>query len=98
MPTLRSATANASPVGTPLPAEASTPRSVKRRLTPGRAGESPDASRHTSPHRHPHDGTGPVCVPKMLSASPKSSRKRLYGDFVSSQPRSPSGIPEMPRR
>ncbi|PWZ34494.1 Cell division control protein 6 [Zea mays] len=81
MPTLRSATANASPMGTPLPAETSTPRSVKRRLTPGRAG----ASRHTSPHRHPHASTGPVHVPKMLSASPKSSRKRLYGDFVAAE-------------
>ncbi|ONM36344.1 cell division control protein 6 homolog isoform X1 [Zea mays] len=85
MPTLRSATANASPMGTPLPAETSTPRSVKRRLTPGRAGESPGASRHTSPHRHPHASTGPVHVPKMLSASPKSSRKRLYGDFVAAE-------------
>lgn len=62
MPTLRSATANASPVavGTPSPAAASTPRSVKRRLTPGRAGELPAASRHTSPHRSPHAGTGTV--------------------------------------
>jgi len=47
-------------VGTPSPAAASTPRSVKRRLTPGRTGESPDASRHTSPHRFPHAGTGTV--------------------------------------
>ncbi|XP_066310230.1 cell division control protein 6 homolog [Miscanthus floridulus] len=82
MPTLRSATANGSLVGTPSPAAASTPRSVKRRLTPGRTGESPDASRHTSPHRFPHAGTGTVCIPKLLSASPKSSRKRLYSDLV----------------
>nr|ACF87567.1 unknown [Zea mays] len=85
MPTLRSATANASPVATPSPAAASTPRSVKRRLTPGRAGESPKASRHTSPHRSPHAGTGTVCIPKLLSASPKSSRKRLYGDLVAAE-------------
>ncbi|CAO2195308.1 unnamed protein product [Urochloa humidicola] len=80
MPTLRSATASASP-----PAAASTPRSVKRRLTPGRAGESPAASRHTSPHRSPHAGAGTACTPKLLSASPKSSRKRLYGDLVAAE-------------
>ncbi|RLN04043.1 hypothetical protein C2845_PM13G14930 [Panicum miliaceum] len=73
MPTLRSATTGASP------AAASTPRSVKRRLT------SPDASRHTSPHRSPHAGAGTVCTPKLLSASPKSSRKRLYGDLVAAE-------------
>ena len=111
MPTLRSATAGASP------AAASTPRSVKRRLT------SPDAPRHTSPHRSPHAGAGTVrstallglldagcsavapfhhpsvppvamrancsisqvCTPKLLSASPKSSRKRLYGDLVAAE-------------
>ncbi|KAG2602296.1 cell division control protein 6 homolog isoform X2 [Panicum virgatum] len=73
MPTLRSATAGASPDAS------STPRSVKRRLT------SPDASRHTSPHRSPHAGAGTVCTPKLLSASPKSSRKRLYGDLVAAE-------------
>ncbi|TKW17801.1 hypothetical protein SEVIR_5G392300v4 [Setaria viridis] len=85
MPTLRSATASASPAATPSPAAASTPRSVKRRLTPGRAGESPKASRHTSPHRSPHAGAGTACTPKLLSASPKSSRKRLYGDLVAAE-------------
>ncbi|CAO2172125.1 unnamed protein product [Urochloa humidicola] len=85
MPTLRSATASASPAATPSPAAASTPRSVKRRLTPGRAGESPAASRHTSPHRSPHAGAGTACTPKLLSASPKSSRKRLYGDLVAAE-------------
>ncbi|CAO2196893.1 unnamed protein product [Urochloa humidicola] len=85
MPTLRSATASASPAATPSPAAASTPRSVRRRLTPGRAGESPAASRHTSPHRSPHAGAGTACTPKLLSASPKSSRKRLYGDLVAAE-------------
>ncbi|CAL4953598.1 unnamed protein product [Urochloa decumbens] len=85
MPTLRSATASASPAATPSPAAASTPRSVKRRLTPGRAGESPAASRHTSPHRSPHASAGTGCTPKLLSASPKSSRKRLYGDLVAAE-------------
>ncbi|CAL4973051.1 unnamed protein product [Urochloa decumbens] len=85
MPTLRSATASASPAATPSPAAASTPRSVKRRLTSGRAGESPAASRHTSPHRSPHAGAGTACTPKLLSASPKSSRKRLYGDLVAAE-------------
>ncbi|PAN27492.1 hypothetical protein PAHAL_5G084400 [Panicum hallii] len=85
MPTLRSATANSPPAATPSPAAASTPRSVKRRLTPGRAGETPGASRHTSPHRSPHAGAGTVCSPKLLSASPKSSRKRLYGDLVAAE-------------
>ncbi|GJM92515.1 hypothetical protein PR202_ga08992 [Eleusine coracana subsp. coracana] len=82
MPTLRSATASSSPAATPSPAASTTPRSVKRRLTPGRAGQSSDASRHTSPHRSPHAGAGTVFTPKLLSASPKSSRKRLYGDLV----------------
>nr|CAB3478888.1 unnamed protein product [Digitaria exilis] len=82
MPTLRSATASVSPAATPSPVAASTPRSVKRRLTPGRGGESLDSSRHTSPHRSPHAGAGTVFTPKMLSASPKSSRKRLYGDLM----------------
>ncbi|PUZ53884.1 hypothetical protein GQ55_5G086100 [Panicum hallii var. hallii] len=97
MPTLRSATANSPPAATPSPAAASTPRSVKRRLTPGRAGETPGASRHTSPHRSPHAGAGTVCSPKLLSASPKSSRKRLYGDLVAAEkpkwnPRDPAQI------
>nr|CAB3474855.1 unnamed protein product [Digitaria exilis] len=82
MPTLRSATASVSPAATPSPVAASTPRSVKRRLTPGLGGESLDSSRHTSPHRSPHAGAGTVFTPKMLSASPKSSRKRLYGDLM----------------
>ncbi|RLN03700.1 uncharacterized protein C2845_PM13G13820 [Panicum miliaceum] len=85
MPTLRSATANSPPAATPSPAAASTTRSVKRRLTPGRAGETPGASRHTSPHRSPHAGAGTVCSPKLLSSSPKSSRKRLYGDLVAAE-------------
>ncbi|KAG2593055.1 hypothetical protein PVAP13_5NG632035, partial [Panicum virgatum] len=85
MPTLRSATASSSPAATPSLGTASTPRSVKRRLTPGRSGKSPDASRHTSPLRSPHAGAGTVCTPKLLSASPKSSRKRLYGDLVAAE-------------
>ncbi|KAL6616401.1 hypothetical protein ACP70R_038671 [Stipagrostis hirtigluma subsp. patula] len=85
MPTLRSATANSSPAATPSPAAASTPRSVKRRLTPRSAGKSPDASRYTSPHRSPQAGAGTAAMPKMLSASPKSSRKRLYGDLVAAE-------------
>ncbi|KAF8775276.1 hypothetical protein HU200_004681 [Digitaria exilis] len=85
MPTLRSATASVSPAATPSPVAASTPRSVKRRLTPGLGGESLDSSRHTSPHRSPHAGAGTVFTPKMLSASPKSSRKRLYGDLVAAE-------------
>jgi hypothetical protein len=61
MPTLRSATANSSQAASPSPAASSTPRNVKRRLTPGRPGQSPtDASRHTSPHRSPHAGAGTV--------------------------------------
>ncbi|KAL6840213.1 hypothetical protein ACP4OV_030023 [Aristida adscensionis] len=85
MPTLRSATANASPAAaaTSSPAAESTPRSAKRRVTPRRAGESPAVEpRYTSPHKSPRAGVGSVTTPKMLSASPKSSRKRLYGDFV----------------
>ncbi|GJN06112.1 hypothetical protein PR202_ga23805 [Eleusine coracana subsp. coracana] len=83
MPTLRSATATSSPADTLSPAASTTPRSVKRRLTLRRAGESPDApTRHTSPHRSPLAGGGSVFAPKFLSASPKSSRKRLYGDPV----------------
>ncbi|CAL4996388.1 unnamed protein product [Urochloa decumbens] len=96
MPTLRSATASASPAATPSPAAASTPRSVKRRLTPGRAGESPAASRHTSPHRSPHAGAGTACTPKLLSASPKSSRKRLYGDLVAAGKPLPKWNPRDP--
>ncbi|GJN37765.1 hypothetical protein PR202_gb26753 [Eleusine coracana subsp. coracana] len=83
MPTLRSATATSSPADTLSPSALTTPRSVKRRLTPRRAGESPDApARHTSPQRSTHAGAGSVFAPKLLSASPKSSRKRLYGDPV----------------
>ncbi|CAL5004444.1 unnamed protein product [Urochloa decumbens] len=96
MPTLRSATASASPAATPSPAAASTPRSVKRRLTPGRAGEPPAASRHTSPHRSPHAGAGTACTPKLLSASPKSSRKRLYGDLVAAGKPLPKWNPRDP--
>ncbi|CAL5008918.1 unnamed protein product [Urochloa decumbens] len=96
MPTLRSATASASPAATPSPAATSTPRSVKRRLTPGRAGESPAASRHTSPHRSPHAGAGTACTHKLLSASPKSSRKRLYGDLVAAGKPLPKWNPRDP--
>nr|CAB3504417.1 unnamed protein product [Digitaria exilis] len=122
MPTLRSATASASPAATPSPSAASTPRGAKRRRTPGSVGESSGPSRHTSPHRSPRAGAGTVrsaallglpmqtcsaarffispvspveirtncstlqaCTPKLLSASPKSSRKRLYGDLVASE-------------
>ncbi|KAK3163625.1 hypothetical protein QOZ80_1AG0006100 [Eleusine coracana subsp. coracana] len=95
MPTLRSATATSSPADTLSPAASTTPRSVKRRLTLRRAGESPDApTRHTSPHRSPLAGGGSVFAPKFLSASPKSSRKRLYGDPVA--PEKPKWDPRDP--
>uniref|UniRef100_A0A0E0CAH1 Cell division control protein n=1 Tax=Oryza meridionalis TaxID=40149 RepID=A0A0E0CAH1_9ORYZ len=81
MPTLRSAAASASTAGTASPTAIATPRSAKRRLTsPRRAAGSPDASQFTSPHKSPNVGI--VGTPKLLSASPRSSRKRLYGDFV----------------
>ncbi|XP_052146192.1 cell division control protein 6 homolog isoform X2 [Oryza glaberrima] len=84
MPTLRSATASASTAGTASPTAIATPRSAKRRLTsPRRAAGSPDASQFTSPHKSPNVGI--VGTPKLLSASPRSSRKRLYGDFVAAE-------------
>uniref|UniRef100_A0ACD5WE36 Uncharacterized protein n=2 Tax=Avena sativa TaxID=4498 RepID=A0ACD5WE36_AVESA len=85
MPTLRSATMSPVQAATPSPTTATTPRSAKRRLTPRRAGESLDSAQFTAPHMSPLAGAGPTGTPKMLSASPKSSRKRLYGDLVAAE-------------
>ncbi|KAF7038652.1 hypothetical protein CFC21_048808 [Triticum aestivum] len=91
MPTLRSATLSPAPAATPSPtavtpspaAAGTTPSSAaKRRMTARRAADSPDSPQFASPHKSPLAGSGHFGAPKMLSGSPKSSRKRLYGDLV----------------
>ncbi|KAL5223388.1 hypothetical protein ABZP36_028101 [Zizania latifolia] len=98
MPTLRSATASQSPAASPSPTASTTLRSAKRRVTsPRRSAGSPDESQLSSPHKSPlaGAGTGTIGTPNLLSASPRSSRKRLYGDLVAAEkpkwnPRDPS--------